>query len=215
MGATNYADLIARARVECNDSETDNPHFGETPAGVRDTFNTVFRLLNPNPIAATLYYTYGITPRSQAGFTVMDAASGYISLAVAPDAGDTQPFFFDYYSLWFLDADYQRMIDGATEDLGGVAGQAVDPGLNSALIQFVIARFWKRRASSYANQYASAAGGASAAPESVSSQFLALAKAATSEGIRLMTAFYTRHGKRNAPASGTITNRISPYTPRR
>lgn len=215
MGATDYTTLIARARVECNDTEGSNPHFGETPAGVRDAVNTVFRLLNPNPVASTLYYTYGATPRSQAGFAVLDGPSGYISITTAPDAGDTQPFFFDYFSLWFLDADYQKMIDGATEDLGGVAGQAIDAGLTSALIQFVLARFWKRRASTYANQYATDAGGASAAPESVSSQYLALAKVATSEGIRLMTAFYTRHGKRNAPASGTITNRISPYTPRR
>jgi hypothetical protein len=210
-----YTALIARARVECNDTASSNPHFGETPTGVRDAANTVFRLLNPNPVAASIYYTYGATSRSQAGFTLLDGPSGYVSITAAPDAGVTQPFFFDYFSQWFLDADYQQMIDGATEDLGGVAGQLMDAGLNSALIQFVISRFWKRRASTYANQYASAAGGSSAAPESVSSQYLALAKAATSEGIRLMTAFYTRHGKRNAPASGTITNQISPYTPRR
>ena len=147
MGATNYTDLIARARIECNDAIGDNPHFGETPAGVRGAANTVFRLLNQNPILSTLYFTYGATSRSQAGFTLLDGPSGYVNITAPPDANTTQPFFFDYFSQWFLDADYQKMIDGATEDLGGVAGQAVDPGLSSTLIQFVLARFWKRRAS--------------------------------------------------------------------
>ena len=214
MGATNYAALIAAARGECNDTVSSNPHFGETPSGNRDGINTVFRLSSPNPVSATIYLTLGGAVRQQTGFTLLDVTSGYVNIPAAPD-NNIQPFFFDYFSQWFLDADYTSWIDDATVDVGGVIGTAVDPGLSTALLQFVLARFWKRRASEYANQYASHAGSAGDAPESVTAQFLSLAKAATTEGVRLMNAFYTRHGARQAPASGTITQRISPYTPRR
>ena len=210
-----YTALINRVRTEANDTATSNPKFGDTPVGLRNAVNTVFRLSYPNPVPASIKFTYGTSSRASTGFTVLDAPSGYVNITAAPDSGVTQPFFFDYFFQYFLDADYQTFIDGATEDLGGVAGTLMDPGLNSALVQFALARFWKRRASTYAHLYASTGGNASASPESITAQFLSLAKAATNEGIRLMTAFYTRHGKRNAPASGTITNKISPYTPRR
>ena len=215
MSATDYTTLIARLRVEANDTATSNPKMGDTPVGLRDGVNKVFRLSHGNPVSASLKLTYGATSRSESGFTLLDSASGYIQMDTAPDSGSTQPFFFDYFFQWFVDADYQNMIDGATEDLGGTAGTGIDAGLNSALVQFALSRFWKRRASTYAHLYSTAGGNANASPESVTAQFLSLAKAATSEGIRLMNAFYTRHGKRSAPASGTITHKISPYTPRR
>lgn len=215
MSATDYTTLVARLRVEANDTDGSNPKFGDTPVGERNGVNKVFRLSYPNPVSASLKMTYGATARSDSGFTLLDGPSGYVQLDAAPDNGTTQPFFFDYFFQWFLDADYQKMIDGATEDLGGTAGTALDAGLNSALVQFALSRYWKRRASSYAHLYATSGGNANASPESISGQFLNLAKAATNEGIRLMNAFYTRHGKRNAPASGTITHMISPYTPKR
>jgi hypothetical protein len=215
MAATNYTELIARLRVEANDTSESNFKPGDTPVGTRDASNKVFRLAYPNPVSASLRLTYGTTIRSATGFTLLDSASGYVQLTNAPDSGATQPFFFDYFYQWFTDADLQKMLDGATEDLGGVAGTDLEAGLYSAQVQFALARFWKRRASTYAHLYATTGGNASASPESVTAQFLSLAKAATNEGVRLMTAFYTRHGKRNAPASGTITHKISPYTPRR
>jgi hypothetical protein len=214
MGATDYAALIARIRVEANDTAESNFKPGETPIGTRDSANKTFRLAYPNPVPDSMRLTYGTTVRSAAGFTLLDRPSGYVEITTAPDLA-TQPFNFDYFYQWFTDADYRQMIDGSTEDLGGVAGTDLDPGLYSALVQFALSRFWKRRASTYAHLYATTGGGAGASPESVTAQFLSLAKAATNEGIRLETAFYTRHGRRNAPASGTITQRISPYTPRR
>jgi hypothetical protein len=215
MPATNYTELLARLRNESDDTATGKPKFGDTPAGTRDGANTTFRLSYPNPITGSIYLTYGAAVRANTGFAILDGPSGYVQLTTPPDAGTTQPFFFDYFYQWFLDADLQKMIDGATEDLGGVAGTDLDAGLYSAQVQFALARFWKRRASTYAHLFATSGGGANASPESVTAQFLSLAKEATKEGVRLMTAFYTRHGKRNAPASGTITHNISPYTPKR
>ena len=215
MSATNYTELLARLRNESDDTAAGKPKMGDTPLGNRDGANVIFRLAYPNPVAGSIYLTYGTTVRSAAGFTLLDGPSGLIQMTAAPDAGTTQPFYFDYFYQWFLDADLQKMIDGATEDLGGVAGTDLADGLYSAQTQFALSRFWKRRASRFAEFYATAGGGASASPESVTTQFLNLAKAATNEGIRLMNAYYTRHGGRQAPASGTITHQISPYTPRR
>lgn len=214
MAATNYTELLARLRAEAHDGADDNFRPGETPVGTRDGANVLFRLQYPNLVAGSLRLTYGTNIRVTTGFTLLDAASGYIQMASAPDSV-TQPFFFDYNFQWFTDATLTKMIDEATGDLGGVAGTDLDPGLYSAQVQFALARYWKARASSYAHLYQTAGGGANAMPESVSKQFLDLAKAATNEGIRLMNSFYTRHGKRQAPASGTITYGISPYTPRR
>ncbi|MFA5937595.1 MAG: hypothetical protein WC822_06995 [Candidatus Paceibacterota bacterium] len=214
MGATNYTELLARLRVESDDTADSKLKLGDTPQGTRDASNVIFRLSATNIVTTSLKLTYGATVRSAAGFTVLDAISGYIQMTAAPDT-TTQPFFFDYSFQYFTDADMMKFLDGGTVDLGGVAGTDLDVGLYSAQVQFALARFWKRRASTYANQYATAGGGASASPESVTAQFLSLAKAATSEGVRLMNVFYTRHGARQAPASGTITARMDPYTPRR
>lgn len=215
MSATNYTELIARLRNESDDTATGKPKMGDTPYGDRNGVNTVFRLSYPNPVTGSIYLTYGTTIRSASGFTVLDGPGGIIQMTAAPDSGATQPFYFDYYYQWFLDDDLQKMIDGATEDLGGVAGTDLPAGLYSSQVQFALARFWKRRASRFAEFYATTGGGASASPESVTTQFLNLAKSATNEGIRLMNAYYTRHGGRQAPASGTITHVISPYTPKR
>lgn len=214
MGATNYTSLLASLRVECDDTADSKLKLGDTPQGTRDASNVIFRLSATNIVTTSLKLTYGTTVRSATGFTVLDAVAGYIQMTAAPDA-TTQPFFFDYAFQYFTDADMMKFLDGATGDLGGVVGTDLDAGLYSAQVQFALARFWKRRASTYANQYATSGGGANASPESVTAQFLSLAKAATNEGVRLMNAFYTRHGKRQAPASGTITQRIVPYTPRR
>ena len=214
MAATNYTELINRVRTEAKDLANSNPRFGDTPVGDRDGANTMFRLPFPNPVAGTLYFTFGTSKRSQAGFTILDQAAGYVNITAAPDT-TTQPFFFDYYFQWCTDAEITKFIDGATEDLGGVMGTDLEAGLYSAQVQFAISRYWKARASSYAHLYATAGGGANASPESLTENFMKLAREATKEGVRLMTSFYTRHGKRNAPASGTISYGISPYTPRR
>ena len=144
-----------------------------------------------------------------------DAASGYVTLTVAPDAGTTQPFFFDYFFNWFLDADYQDMLDDATLELGGIAGQDVDPGLYPAQIQFALSYMWNRRASATANIFATSGGGADAHPETVTNAFRNLAKDARNNGATLRDMFYKRQGKRNAPASSTITYGFDPQTPPR
>ena len=214
MIPTNYALLIPRVRILGNDTESSNPQFGDVPTGVRDASNKLFRLSNQNPVPGTVLLTYGTTTRSAAGFTV-DAATGYITMAAAPDAGITQPFFFDYYFQWFVDADYQDMLDNATLELGGVAGQDVDAGLYPAQVQIALAGYWNRRASATANMFATHGGSADAHPETVTNAFRNLAKDARNTGYTLRDMFYKRQGKRLAPASSTVTYGFDPQTPPR
>jgi hypothetical protein len=215
MSATDYTTLIAKIRLSANDTATANFHPGETPMGLRNGTNKVFRLANTNPVAASMYLTYGSTVRSASGFSILDAPSGYIEMTSAPDASTTQPFYFDYFHQWFVDADYNTMIDEATEALGESAGVATPEGLYPALIQYALSRFWIRRASQYANVYATRGGPADARPESVTQQFLNLSKEAEKRGQDLRDAYYKRFGKRAAPASGTVTLGSRPYTPRK
>jgi hypothetical protein len=215
MAATPYTQLIARLRVDGNDTATSNPRLGETPLGKRDGSNVLFRLAYPNILTGSIYRTYGSTVRVQTGFTVTDAPTGYITLTAAPDSGATQPFFFDYYQQWFLDADYTSMIDEATEELGTPAGTAVIENLYPVLVQLALERYWLRRASQYATLYASSGGGAMAHPDTVSGTYIRLAKDARAKAAAMRVAAYVDPGAKQAPASGTITYGISPYTPRR
>jgi len=215
VSATDYATLTAKVRLSANDTATSNFHPQEAPVGLRNGANKVFRLAYVNPVAASMYLTYGSTIRSASGFSILDAPSGYIEMGAAPDSGATQPFFFDYFHQWFPDADYGSMIDEATEALGEVAGVATVEGLYPALVQYALSRFWIRRSSQYANVYATRGGPADARPESVTQQFLDLSREAEKRGQDLRDAYYKRFGKRAAPASGTITLGFRPFTPRK
>jgi hypothetical protein len=216
VAATPYSSLIARLRVDGNDTATSNPRLGETPGfGLRNGSNQVFRLAYPNIVAGTIYCTYGSTVRSTTNFTVLDAATAYIQMTAAPDAGTTQPFYFDYYQQWFLDADYTSMIDEATEELGTPSGTAVVENLYPALVNLALERYWKRRASQYANIYASSGGGSMARPETVTGAFLKLAQDARKTADAMRKNAYSDPGGKLKPASGTITYGISAYTPRR
>lgn len=229
MAATDYATLTTRVRTLGDDTATSNYKPGDVPQGLRNSANTIFRLSFRNVVVSSVLYTYGAgTIRSATGFTILDqlaqsisgspgaiGTTGYVSITSAPDQSTTQPLYFDYFYLWFSDADYQVMIDEATEILGGTAGQSVVEGLYPALIQFALMRYWTRRSSTWATFYQSSGGGASADPKTPTQNFLALAKMAADLGKTLMMNYYTRQGQREAPASGSITYGVDPYTPKR
>ena len=216
MSATNYAVLVPRVQVLANDSATSNPHFGETPTGLRDGSNKVFRLAFTNPVAAGIFMTYGAGIIRQAAgaltFQVLDQASGYLTVSpggVAPDAGITNPLAFDYFSQLYPYADYQSMLDEATEWIGGAAGVDVAEGLYPAQIRYALSVFYNRRASDKAKEYASSGGGIGAQPQTPAQAFTNLAKSALQQAVTLRDDFYKRQGQRNAPASGTMSYGIS------
>lgn len=223
MSATNYTALIARLRLTADDPPTGQLAAMEAPLGRRDGANALFKLQNLNIITGTVggvavgpWYTYGTSiVRSTSGFTLSDAANGYVTITVAPDANVTNPFFFDYRFLWFVDADYQTMIDESTEELGTAAGTDVGEDLWPALIQLVLWRYWTRRASQWAIRYGASGGGASDSVKTVCDQFRALAKDARKNATDLIKFKMQGQGRRDRPASSTITLGISPYTPPR
>ncbi len=215
MTATPYTTLIGSIRVEVDDPSTGQSVFRETPLGVRDGVNVLFQLQNKNIVANTPLRTYGSTVRSNAGFTVADAVAGVLQLSSPPDLNITFPFVFDYYFQWVIDADYQTWIDTATLEVGGASGTDPGSGLYPAVIAFVAAKFWARRSSDAARKAQASGGGAEENLTSQAKAFLDLSREAYKRGCSLRDDFYKRFGKRNAPASYTITQGVTPYQTRR
>lgn len=228
--ATDYTNLTLQARAEARDLVDSNPVVRETPSGGRDGSATVFYLDNKNIVSGIVssvqygpWVTYGTNQRSLSDGSVpftLDSLNGIVTMGTAPDDGTTQPFFIDYYFQWFTDANYVYWIDRATEELGQTAGSftgAVAGGgsLTPALIQYVLERFWKNRASQYANKYATSTASASEDIQTVTDNFLNLAKNARKNGDMLRKFAYVDPGQKQKAASGTITYTMSPYTPRR
>lgn len=232
--ATDYATLTTAARTEARDLPQSNPVMREGLNGPRDGVNTVFYLANRNIVSGIVssvqygpWATYGTTIRSLSTgafpFT-LDALNGIVTFTTAPDGGSsgalTQPLQMDYYFQWFLDADYSTWIDQATEELGQVAGSFVGPvsgggDLTPALIQYVAERFWTNRASQYANKYATATSGASENIQTVTANFLSLAKVARAKAEKMRVAAYQDPGGKVSPYAATITYGMPNYTPRR
>ena len=212
MSATNYAVLTPRLRILADDAATSkgNLHLGETPTGTRDGSNKTFRLAFQNPVTASLYMTYGTTVRTQAGFTILDGPTGYLTVDPAPDSGTTQPFYFDYAAYLYLDAEYQSMLDEGTDWLGGTIGTDLAEGLYPAQTYYALSMFYTRRASEKAPQFASSGGGIGAQPQTPAQAFTKLADWALRQAIIKRDDFYKRQGQREAPASGTIHYGISP-----
>lgn len=223
MGATDYTTLIAKARLDGDDPATGQLAFMDTPDGRRDGSNQLFKLHGTNIITGTVggvavgpWYTYGTgIVRSTGGFTLTDADNGYVTITAAPDAATTFPFFFDFRFLWFKDADYQTMIDEATQELGYQAGVATPTGLYPALISLVLWRYWTRRASQWAIRYAASGGGAADSVETVCQAFRNLAKDARKTATDQIKFYMQGTGQRDRPSSYTVTMGIDPYTPKR
>lgn len=217
MPSTNYTVLVPRVRIVASDlgTEPTNFHPGESPSGLRDGANKTFRLAFPNPVAASIFMTYGSgiirQPAGAGTFAILDQATGYLTVqpaGIAPDANLT-PLAFDYFSQLYADADYQSMLDEATEWLGGVAGVDQAEGLYPAQIRYALAAFYNRRASDKAKEYASSGGSIGAQPQTPAQAFTKLAQQAVAQAIVLRDDYYKRQGQRNAPASGTVTYGIS------
>lgn len=224
--ATEYAALTLQARAEARDLVSQNPISRETPIGDIDGVNVIYYLQNKNIVSGTVgavnygpFVTLSTSKRATTGY-VLDALNGILTLTVPVPTPLLPPWFVDYFFQWFTDTDYQTWIDQATQELAQTAGLFVGPvagggDLTPALIQYVIERFWTARASLYANKYATTAAGASEQIQTVTANFLSLAKAARVKAAAMRVAAYVDPGQKLAPASGTITHNIGRYTPRR
>lgn len=228
MAATNYTALIAAIRRKAGDTagtsiaaaSLSNLVPNETPQGDQDGVNVNFYLANPNVIVGVVggfdygpYLTLGTTIRAKTGFAITPQ-SGLVVFGAAPGAG-VAPFGMNYWFQWMTDADYSNLVDDATEELGSLAGVDVGTQLYPPLIQYALAGFWTKRASDYANKYATASGGASEQAQSVTANFLNLAKNARKLGDGMRLNAYVDPGAKKQAASGTITYGFSKGTPRR
>ena len=212
MSATNYTVLVPRLQELASDLPTSNPHLGEEPKGLRDGTNKIFRVAFVNPVATGIFMTYGSgiirQPAGAATFQILDGPTGYLTVSPggnAPDAGTTQPLYFDYFSQLFTQAEYQAMLDEATDWLKVVpAGTDLPAGLYPAQVRYAYSIFCTRRASALAKEYASSGGGIGAQPQTPAQAFTALAKAALAAAVTLRDDYYKDAGQRNQPFSGSV-----------
>lgn len=204
--------LINQLRSLANDTTTSNFIKFETPIGAADGANKYFKLQYENIVTASVYISYGTTFRTQAGFTV-DLTNGIITFTSAP-ASATE-LLTDYNFLWFSDTEYSEFLVTASQHLGETDPDDVDTGLVMALLQYALGYYWQRRASAYAHRYSSSSMGVSAQVDVITTNFMKLANMAFNTGEKFRIQFYQRQGQREAPASGTQTYNIDPYTPQR
>lgn len=209
------ATLITSLRTLSNDTTTSNLIRKETPDGANDGVNTKFRTAQRNIVAASVFYTFNTTYRSQTGLTLDDPANGLFTIA-GPLAAAGNPFFIDYNFQWFTDADDTEFLNDAARDLLGVSDPTtVIDALVAALLQYALGYFYQRRATFYADKYSSSGGQAGQAVDVVTKNFQSLAKDSFKRAQDMRDQYYTRLGSSKAPASATVGYAIDPITPPR
>lgn len=210
------AALTTSVRTLANDTLVSNLIRNETPAGTNDGANTKFRTQQRNIVAASLYYTINATYRSQVGLTIDDAAQGLFTISPAPAAATAGVWYIDYYFNWFIDTDYTEFLNDSARDLLGISDPTlVADSLIAALLQYALGYFYQRRASYYADKYASSGGQVGQTVDVVTKNFQNLANAAFKQAQTLRDQFYTRLGQSKAPASAIANYAIDPITPSR
>lgn len=204
--------LITKLRILANDTATSNFISAETPVGTINSSNTHFRTQYQNLVSGSVYLSNATVFRSQAGFTV-DATNGLLTFSPAPS--DTTSVV-DYNFQWFTDTDYSEFLSDAALLLGSDNDPAtVVDGLIMALLQYGLFYFYMRRATQYANKYASTGGQASQSVESVTGNFRKLAELSMDKGDQFRTDYYEKQGQQKNPAAAIVAIQFDPMTPRR
>jgi len=204
---------ITSIRTLVNDTPTSKQARAETPQNTRDSSRKVFQLLHYPIVSGSIYLTTGSTIRTQAGFTP-DYVNGLLTFTSAP-TGTESPWYVDYYWQWLADADYGEFLDMASYDVGFSPTATLPVGLTNAFLNYAAYRFYKAMAAKYAWRFNSSGGGQGQNVDVVTGNFRKLADEAKAEADSLKLEYYTRHGKREAPAIGTASMGIDPFTPMR
>lgn len=207
------SDIITALRILAQDTPTANLIRQEVPQGAVDGVNTKYRIEHYPVVSGSVYMTVGTSFRGQTGFTV-DLVNGIIAYTVAPTAG-SKPFECDYNYNWFTDTDHTQFLLSAAQSLGFAAAVDVPTGLNPAMLHYALHHFWERRASAYANKYSSSGGQAGHSVEVVTKAYKALSDTAMKDADKMRDDFYKKQGRRENPASGVVSYKIDPFTPRR
>ena len=204
---------ITSLRTLVDDSVTSKQARAETPQNARDGARKVFQLLHYPIVASSVYLTTGATIRTQTGYTV-DLVNGLLTFTVAP-TGLESPWYVDYYWQWLPDSAFTEFLDNASYDIGFNPTIAVPIGLTNAFNNYGAYHFYKAMAAKYAWRFNSAGGGQGQNVDVVTQNWRKLADEAKTEGDSMKAEFYKRHGAREAPAIGTASMSIDPFTPMR
>ena len=206
--------LIESLRIAGEDAETSNRAFNESPVGAVNGTNTHFRLANRNivPGSVLISDSTGVWRENAAAYGfVEDDVNGMITFNTAPVLNTI--LTADYYWQWFTDTDMSEFINEAAQNLGYTDPTAVPQLQVTSLLKYALNVLLLRKAQAYTRKFSSSSGGISQEVAAVANQFQEEAKQAFDEGVKLMNNYYTRSGARQAPASGTTTYKVDPFTP--
>ena len=216
---------ILTLRQLVNDDPTSKQARAEVPQNTRDNSRTVFQVLH-YPIVVngwantdldatktSVYLTTNTTVRTQTGFTV-DPINGLLTFNTAP-VGTESPWYVDYYWQWLTDTQHSAFLDLASYDTGFSPTTTITTGLTNAWYHYAKHHFFKTMAAKYAWRFNSSGGGQGQSVDVVTKNYKILADEAWQEAENMKTAFYTRHGARNAPALANSAMSIDPWTPAR
>lgn len=220
MGA--WASLAAATsdlRTFCNDGPQDHLSKSKIIVGPIDGVNTTFFTYEDRIVTTLLPVTvsqdYVDLPASNV--TVLDNILGMIQVSPAPPPGVT--LRARYYYQFFLDAELQ-------EALALAAGEIVESdditlvafGLKNAALNYGASFAWSKQASRWSGRMATdrfLIEDSSAENPSLPDRFAKLAETYYTRAVQLRDSFYTRHGRRNAPAFAVFKPTITPIAPRR
>ncbi len=219
MGA--WPDL-ATARLDLRRFLNDGPkdrfikQKGIAPVGAIDGANTTFFTFEDRLVVGTLVVF--VNGAVASGVTLVDAVQGQFTVTPAPAAQSTirASYFFQY----FLDEDLDEALDLATGELNETSDITLVPlGLKGAALNFsayfAISKQvirWSQRKSA---QFQLEEEPIQQEPTNRSDLFERTAERFYKKAVEMRTSYYTRHGRRNAPAFNVYKPVIRQIAPRR
>ena len=200
-------DCIEDIRAEVNDTATSHLVRRENLNGAIDSSNKVF-YTQYYPITQITLTVDGISATGAS----FDMDKGIITLRTAP----TTSVIADYYFNVFVDSDIEVWIDHGCKACGfdSISQLASIPApMLGAVEHFAISMAMDAWARKYAEGFSWTVGPESVDKKDISANYRELAKSAYDSATQMRNDYYTRYGKREAPAYAMKQFHIRRYEP--
>ncbi len=222
--AVTVAELITGARIHVDDALDD--HLIEDDLTLQmDGTNKRFKLINryvvdnttdgapADPVVITESFTGVIG--SITAFTV-DKITGIITFTVAPDPATIAQLTCEHYHVIIPNDKYTSWANDAANFLGETDPTNIADLAKHAAEVFMASEAAQKLASKTSWWYNANAGNKSVNKDSIMAKFAQLATRKHEEAVAARTDIYTRHGKKDAPAT-VLTNirGVQRYVPKR
>ena len=213
--------MIVSVRIGLDDNSNNKYVGGEDLSNQIFTGNLLFRLGNGNVVTGTdKVLVDGVALVNGVGYT-LNNATGQLTLVVAPTATIRVSYnwqdFSDDEITDFIANGIQHIGMRTSTDPSTVFTDLanVDVNLQKAVEHYSLYHGFSNLAAKTARLFSAGAGKKNINKDNISKKFLDLAQFHQAEGDRARDDFYTRQGRRNAPAFAANTVKYPTNTPRR